>query len=339
MKTYPIAAPSFGESELENLREAMQSGWISSQGKFIPEFEKMFAHYCGVEHGVATSNGTTALHLALVALGISGEDEVIIPALTFIATANAVKYTGATPILVDAHSYYWGLDPGGIEAKITPNTKAIIPVHLYGHPCDMDSIFEIANKYNLAIVEDAAEAHGAEYKGRKVGSFGHISCFSFYGNKIITTGEGGMCVTSDVRLAERMRILRDHGMNPNKKYWHDSIGFNYRMTNMQAGVGVAQASKLNEFVTKKREIAKWYKEELTDLKEQGYIELHPQMSWAASVYWMYSIILKKDIKIEREELQSLLLKKGIESRPFFYPVHQLPPYKQKGSYPIADYCH
>ena len=332
----PIAEPLLGEEELQNITEAVRSGWISSKGRFIPEFEEKFARYCGVKHGVATSNGTTALHLALTALGIGEGDEVIIPALTFAATANAVMYTGARPVFVDSHPDYWCIDPGKIKMAITPRTRAIMPVHLYGHPCDMEQIAGIARKHGLYVVEDAAEAHGAEYNGRKVGSFGDISCFSFYGNKIITTGEGGVCLTNDESLAEKMGVLRDHGMNPDKKYWHDIVGFNYRMTNMQAAIGVAQIEKLSRFIDKKREIAKWYSQGLQRLQQEGLIELHPEMPWAKCVYWMYSVLVQDKAKKGRDELIQALSENGIETRPFFYPLHTMPPYQIKRSFPVAE---
>jgi len=326
----PVAEPSLEEEELKNIIEAVKSGWISSKGKFIEEFEQGFANYCGRKYGVATSNGTVALHLALKALGIGkGDegDEVIVPDLTFIATANAVTYCNAKPVFVDSHPDYWCIDPEKIEEKITSKTKAIIPVHLYGHPCDMDAIMDIAECHGLYVIEDAAEAHGAEYKGKKVGSFGGVSCFSFYGNKIITTGEGGMCLTDDEELAEKMKALRDHAMDLNKRYWHNVIGFNYRMTNLQAAVGVAQLTKINQFIEKKIQIADWYKEGLKDLANHGVVTLHPEMSWAKCVYWMYSILIENKLEITRDELIRLLEKRGIETRPFFYPLHVLPPYR------------
>ena len=332
----PIAEPSLGNEELNNIVDAVKSGWISSKGKFIPEFEERFAQYCGVKYGVATSNGTAALHLALVALGIGEGDEVIAPTLTFVATANVVKYTGAKPVFVDSHPDYWCIDPTKIEKAITPRTKMIIPVHLYGHPCDMDAILNIAHKHNLYVIEDAAEAHGAGYKGKKVGSFGDIACFSFYGNKLITTGEGGMCLTNDEELAQRMRILRDHGMNPNKRYWHEVVGFNYRMSNIQAAVGVAQLEKLDRFIEKKREIAGWYSEGLKELKERELIKLHPEIPWARCVYWMYSILITDDFSLSRDGLMKELDEKGIETRPLFYPIHVMPPYKCNDKFPIAE---
>ncbi|CEG13862.1 conserved hypothetical protein [groundwater metagenome] len=329
----PIAEPYIGEEELNNVIEAVKSRWISSKGKFITEFEESFAKYCGVSYSVAVSNGTVALHLALEALGIKKRDEVIVPTLTFIATANAVRYCNAKPVFVDSHPDYWCINPKKIEEKITDKTKAIIPVHLYGHPCDMDWIKDIAQNHNLYVIEDAAEAHGAEYNGKKVGSFGDISCFSFYGNKIITTGEGGMCLTNNEELAEKMRILRDHGMNPNKRYWYDVIGFNYRMTNLQAAVGVAQTEKLDKFIEKKREIAKIYN---SGLKDIDGITLPPEMKWAKNVYWMYSILIEDKFRINRGELMKKLKKNEIETRPFFYPIHEMPPYKNNETFLVAE---
>jgi len=321
-----VSKPSLGIEELNNVTEAVKSSWISSKGKFITEFEKNFAEYCGVKYGIATANGTVALHLALEALKISKGDEVIVPDLTFIATANVITYCNAKPIFIDSHPDYWCIDTEKIVEKITTKTKAIIPVHLYGHPCDMDAIMKIAKKYGLYVIEDAAEAHGAKYKEKKVGSFGDISCFSFYGNKIITTGEGGICLTDNQELAERMKILRDHGMNPNKRYWYDVIGFNYRMTNVQAAIGIAQLKKLDKFIKRKRQIARKYSEGLKDLEMKGLITLHPEMPWANSVYWMYSILLEDNFGVKREKLMQLLEERGIETRPFFYPIHIMPPY-------------
>lgn len=329
----PIAEPLLGEEELNNVIEAVKSGWISSKGKFIPEFEEKFARYCGVKYGVATSSGTVALHLALTALGIKEDDEVIIPTLTFIATANAVRYTGARPVFIDSHPDYWCIDPAGIEKAITLKTKAIMPVHLYGHPCDMDPMMDIAKGYNLYVIEDAAEAHGAEYKGRKVGSFGDISCFSFYGNKIITTGEGGMCLTSAKELAQKMRILRDHGMNPGKRYWYDIVGFNYRMTNMQAAIGVAQLEKIDQLVEMKRKNAYLYNSLLNDAV--GII-LPPEKEWAKNVYWMYSILVNDNFGTTRDGLIKKLEEKGIETRPLFYPIHIMPHYKTNKLFPVAE---
>jgi len=326
----PIAEPEIGDEELQNVMEAVKSGWVSSKGPFIEEFEKGFSSYIGVKHAVATSNGTTALHLSLVALGIGRGDKVLVPSLTFIAPANAVTYTGAEPIFVDSHPEYWCMDPSKIEEKIDGQTKAIMVVHLYGHPCDMDEIIRIAENHGLQVIEDCAEAHGAEYKGRKVGSFGLITCFSFYGNKIITTGEGGMCLTNNEELANKMRILRDHGMNPSKRYWHDIIGFNYRMTNLQAALGVAQLKKIDLLIDKKRRIAIEYKKLLQNLPA---VTPAPEMSWAKSVYWLYSVLVKGAL---RDKIIKHLERQAIETRPFFYPMHILPPYKQGLTLPVAE---
>ncbi len=332
----PIAEPLLGEAELNNVIEAVKSGWISSKGKFISEFEEGFARYCGVKYGIATSSGTTALHLALEALGIGKGDEVIVPTLTFIATANVVTFTGAKPVFVDCHPKYWCMDPNKIEEKITPRTKAIIPVHLYGHPCDMDLINAIARAHTLRVVEDAAEAHGAEYKGQRVGAFSDIACFSFYGNKIITTGEGGICLTNDAEVALKLQILRDHGKNPNRAYWHDVIGFNYRMTNLQAAVGVAQIEKIDMLIERKRQLAKWYADALEDLHRDVGLTLPSEMPWAKNVYWMYSILLSEESSFTRDEVAAKLQERGIETRPLFYPLHTMPPYRNYGSFPIAE---
>lgn len=326
----PVAEPEMGDEELQNVMEAVKSGWVSSKGPFIEEFEKNFSSYLGVKHSVATSNGTTALHLALVALGIGSGDKVLVPSLTFISVANTVKYTGAELAFVDSHPEYWCLDPHKIEEKIDNHTKAIIIVHLYGHPCNMDEIMGIAKDHELHVIEDCAEAHGAEYKGKKVGSFCSVSCFSFYGNKIITTGEGGMCLTNNEELADKMKILRDHGMNPNKKYWYDVVGFNYRMTNLQAALGVAQLKKLNLMITKKRQIATTYKKLLEKLPG---VTPAPEMPWAKNVYWLYSVLVKNTL---RDNIIKQLGRKGIETRPFFYPIHILPPYRRSLTLPVAE---
>ena len=247
----PVAAPSLGDKELQYVSECVLTGWVSSAGKFVRLFEKALADFCGCDYAVSTSSGTAALHLALLALEIGEGDEVIVPSLTFIATANAVTYTGARPVFVDSEPETWNIDPNKIEEAITSRTRAIIPVHLYGHPTNMDPVMEIASRHGLAVIEDAAESHGARYKGRMVGSIADAGIFSFYGNKIVTTGEGGMVVTSKAELADRIRILRDHGMSTGKRYWHPKLGYNYRLTNLQAAVGVAQMEKITEILRAK----------------------------------------------------------------------------------------
>ncbi len=332
----PVSEPLLGGNEEKYVLECVRSSWISSLGKFIPEFEGKFARFCGSKHGVAVMNGTVALQLALAALGIKEGDEVIVPDLTFVATANAVRYLGAKPVFVDSEMKTWNIDPEKIAAAITKETKAIIPVHLYGHPCDMDPIIEIAKKHKLFVVEDAAEAHGAEYKGRKVGSIGDVGCFSFYGNKIITTGEGGMCITGDAKLAGRMHFLKDHAMRPEKRYWHPELGFNFRMTNVQAAIGVAQLEQIENFIAIKRRNAQLYSSLLQKIKG---LTLQPEMPWARNVYWMHSVLVgEKDFGCSRDELMARLKAKGIDSRPFFYPVHQFPMYSSGYSdrdFPVA----
>lgn len=332
-KFIPVAEPSLKGNELRYVNDCIKTNWISSIGEYVTKFENKFAKYCGSKHGIAISNGTHALHLALVALGIGKGDEVIIPNLTFIATANAVAYTGAKPILVDAELRTWNIDVNKIEEKISNKTKAIIPVHLYGHPCDMDKIMKIARKHNIYVIEDAAEAHGAEYKGKKVGSIGDIGCFSFFGNKIITTGEGGMCITNDKELAERMRFLKDHGMSKEKRYWHPEIGFNYRLTNIQAAIGLAQLENIDKIITKKRKNARLYNSLLKNVKG---MTLPPEKKWAKNVYWMYSILIEDKFKISRNNLIKKLEKNNIGSRPFFFPINQMPPYKTNVKYHCSE---
>jgi perosamine synthetase len=329
----PVYEPDLRGNELRYVADCVETGWISSIGKYVGQFEERFASFCGARYGVATSNGTTALHLALVTLGIGPGDEVIVPALTFVATANAVTYTGARVVLADSEPYTWNLDPTRLEEKITPRTGAIIPVHIYGHPVDMDPLLEIARCHHLYVIEDAAEAHGAEYKGVKVGTLGDIGCFSFYGNKIITTGEGGMLITNDAGLAERAAMLRDHAMSPERRYWHFAVGYNYRLTNLQAAIGVAQLERIGALIEAKRRIARIYN---ILLAEVPGITLPPEAPWAKNVYWMYSILVEDSFGAGRDELAAHLKKRGIDSRPFFYPLHTLPPYRQDISLPVAE---
>jgi len=332
---FPISEPVLDVKELVYVSECILTGWVSSAGKFVTRFEEMFAEFCGTKFAIATSNGTTALHLALLALGIGPGDEVIVPSLTFIATANSVTYTGARPMFADSETETWNIDPGAIEDLITSRTKAIIPVHLYGHPADMDPILKIAAKYHLKVIEDAAEAHGATYKGLRVGGIGDMGVFSFYGNKMVTTGEGGMVVTNDKGFAERIRILRDHGMSKERRYWHPVIGYNYRLTNLQAALGVAQMERIDTILQMKRDIAAIYD---SGLGEIPGITLPPRKSWAQNVFWLYSIIVDSQVLgISRNELIEQLKNRGIETRPFFPPVHKQPCYGIDISLPKAEY--
>jgi perosamine synthetase len=330
----PVAEPHLGARELAYVSECILTGWVSSAGSFVTRFEALFAEFCGTSHAISTSSGTTALHLALLALEIGSGDEVIVPSLSFIATANAVTYTGATPVFVDNEMETWNIDPTAVAAAVTPRTKAIIPVHLYGHPARMEPIQEIAAAQKLAIIEDAAEAHGAEYAGRRVGGIGDLGVFSFYGNKIFTTGEGGMIVTNDSQLAEKCRILRDHGMSRERRYWHPYLGYNYRLTNIQAALGVAQLEQAAEILQEKARIATAYHEGLRDCPG---VTLPPNAAWAKNVYWLYSILIDEaDYGLSRAELMRLLQAKGIGSRPFFVPMHQQPIYNTGQTLPVAE---
>jgi perosamine synthetase len=334
----PICAPKIDENDIQRAVECIRSTWISGISKYVEEFEEKFAKYCNCKYGVATNSGTTALHLALATLNIKPGDEVIIPTFTMIATANAVTYTGAKPVLVDADENTWNLDTSKIEDKINEHTKAIIVVHTYGHPADMDPIIELAEKYNLYVIEDAAEAHGAEYKGKRVGSIGDIGCFSFYANKIITTGEGGMVVTNNEELAEKARWLRAHAFGRHgKHFYHEALGFGYRMSGLQAALGLAQLERIDEFVSIRRNNAKLYNSLLSELGEK--ITLPPEAPWAKNVYWMYSILIEDNFGMSRDELMKRLESEGIETRTFFYPIHVQPIYAkqyQGESFPVAD---
>jgi perosamine synthetase len=335
----PIAEPDLSGNEEKYVIECIRTGWISSKGKFVDQFEEKFASYIGVRHAIAVSSGTAALHLALATLDIQPGDEVIMPTFTMIACANVAKYLGAKPVLVDSEISTWNIDPSKIEEKITSKTKAIMVVHIYGHPADMDPIMKIAKKYGLYVIEDVAEAHGAEYKGRKVGSIGDIGCFSFYANKIITTGEGGMITTNDDKIAEKVRRLRDQGYNLSMRKWlvHDVIGYNYRLTNLQAAVGLAQLERIEEFINRHREMAYYYNSLLKDIRG---ITLPPEMPWAKNVYWMYTILVNEEILgITRDDLMKKLETYGIDTRSTFLPIHLQPPYKGiyvNEKYPIAE---
>ena len=333
-KFIPIAEPSIGARELELITDCVKSTWVSSLGEYIIQFEAEFAQFCGMRYGIATSNGTTALHLALVVLGIGPGDEVIVPTLTFVATANAVSYTGAKPVFADVDMASWTLDANDVAGKITPRTRAIIPVHIYGHPANMDEINQLAKEHGLYVIEDAAEAHGAKYRGKRVGGLSDISVFSFYGNKIITTGEGGMLLTDNEEWAEQAAYLRDHAMSPDKRYWHTHIGYNYRMTNLQAALGVAQMEQIETFIAAKRRHAALYNAHLQDLDG---LTLQPELPWATNVYWMYSLLVNDRFGMSRDELMVFLKQRQIDSRPFFYPLHTLPPYACGEQLPAAEY--
>jgi perosamine synthetase len=334
MNRISVAQPVLSGNERKYVLDCLDTSWISSVGKYIGAFEETFARFCGVQHAIATNNGTTALHLALVALDLKAGDEVIVPTVTYIATANAVRYCGATPVLADVHAETMNIDPVDIERKITPRTKGIIPVHLYGHPAEMETINAIAQKHNLWVVEDAAEAHGAAINGRKVGSMGTCATFSFFGNKIVTTGEGGMVTTNDAALAAKLRLFRGQGMDLARRYWFPVIGYNYRMTNIQAAIGLAQMETIDKALSGRETLAQWYAEALSDLKDQ--IVLPKEVPSVKQVHWMYNIFLREGGAPRRDAVMRALDEAGIETRPVFYPMHVLPPYKEDTKYPVAD---
>jgi perosamine synthetase len=322
----PISRPSIGARERELVLDAVDSGWVSSIGKYIDEFETAFARYCGTEFALTVSNGTTGVHLALATLGLGPGDEVIIPDLTFVATANAVAYTGATPVFADVDPDTLCMDPLSVEFLITERTKVIMPVHLYGHPADMDALTTIAKAHNVTIIEDAAEAHGAEYKGRRVGGLSQCGIFSFYGNKVVTTGEGGMLTTNDPAFYQRAKHLRDHAMSAERRYFHDERGFNYRMTNLQAALGVAQMERIDDFLKRRAEIMTWYH---TAIPSSENVRLNRVKNWARSAFWMVCLEVDGFDEGRRSSFMSGLKQRGIDSRPYFCTMSSLPMYKQR----------
>ncbi|MFG6393861.1 MAG: DegT/DnrJ/EryC1/StrS aminotransferase family protein [Lachnospiraceae bacterium] len=319
----PVYQPSLTGNEKKYVDDCIDSGWISSKGKYNDLFAEKFGEYIGVKYGTTVSNGTLALHLALMALGIGPGDEVIVPSFTYIASANAVKYTGAKVVFADSKENSWQLDPDDIEHRITERTRAIMPVHLYGHPCDMDAILAIASKHRLFVIEDCAEAIGSEYKGKKIGSFGVIAAFSFFGNKTITCGEGGMVLTNDKTLYERAIHLKGQGLAAHREYWHDIIGYNYRMTNIAAAIGLAQLEQVDSFVDRKIEIANMYKKLLEGLP----IKVQESVGDVKHTYWMVSITC--DQIEDRDKLRDFLRNEGVETRPAFYPIHTMPMYSER----------
>jgi perosamine synthetase len=332
----PISKPSLGGNELQYVTDCLTSGWVSSVGSYVTRFEEAFAGFCNTAHAVTCSNGTTALHLALLALGVKPGDEVIVPTLTYVATANAVVYCGATAVFVDAEPATWNMDPARIEELITERTKGIIVVHLFGHPVDMDPILEIARRRGLFVLEDAAEAHGAEYKGRRVGSIGDAATFSFFGNKIITTGEGGMITTNDPDLAAEMRRLKNHGMDPSRKYWFETVGYNYRLTNVASAIGLAQLERIDWHLERRQQLAAWYREELSGIPGLSW---QAEEAWARHVWWLFTVVLDETIPLTRFEALAGLQARGVEGRQIIYPIHRLPPYQDvghRGRLPVSE---
>lgn len=327
----PVYQPSLTGNEKKYVNDCLDTSWISSKGKYNDLFAQKFSEYIGSKYATTVANGTLALHLALLALGIGEGDEVIVPTFTYIASANAVRYTGAKVVFADSVADTWQIDPEDIERKITSKTKAIMPVHLYGHPCDMDAIMKIAKEYRLFVIEDCAEAIGSEYKGKKVGSFGDIAAFSFFGNKTITCGEGGMVMTNDKVLFERACHLKGQGLASHREYWHDIIGYNYRMTNIAAAIGLAQFEQVDTFINKKIALAKEYEKQLKGLP----VKIHPTIGNVKHTYWMVSITCNEID--DRDSLRNFLKEKEIETRPLFYPIHTMPMYCDKYErMPVAE---
>lgn len=328
----PVYQPSLTGNEKKYVNECLDTTWISSKGKFVNMFEDAFAKYVGVKHGALCSNGTVALHLALLALGIGPGDEVIVPTFTYIASVNAIRYVGATPVFVDSLMDTWQMDPKQFEKKITSKTRAVIVVHLYGHPCDMDSIMKIAREHDIFVIEDTAEAIGSRYKDAVVGSIGDISCFSFFGNKTITTGEGGMVMTNDSTLYDRVCRIRNQGNALDREYWNDILGYNFRGTNIMAAIGLAQLEQIDSFIARKIEIGEMYKKSFASLP----IKTHEPVGDVYHTKWMCSILVSEPE--ERNALRAFLKEKDIETRPTFHPAHTMPMYSEKfDRYPVAEY--
>lgn len=340
MNFIPVNEPLLNGNEKKYLCECIDTGWISSEGPFVKEFEQKMSASVNRKYGIAVSNGTAALEVAVQALGIKAGDEIIMPTFTIISCAMAVTKVGAVPVLVDSDIHTWNMNIDEVEMKITARTKAIMLVHLYGLPVEVDKILALAKKYNLKVIEDAAEMHGQTYNGKPCGSFGDISTFSFYPNKHITTGEGGMVVTDDEAIAERCKMLRNLCFRKDVRYVHDEISDNYRFTNLQAAVGLAQLERLDEFVEKKRQMGRYYTNELRNI--EGLILPIEKTEYADNIYWVYGIVLDKDIQIDNKTMQKLLAEEGIGSRTFFWCMHEQPVYKKQGlfenqMYPNAEY--
>lgn len=327
MKSIPVAEPDLSGNEERYVLEALRSSWISSTGPFVERFEKEFAKLAGTRAAIGVSNGTLALHLALMTVDLRPGDEVLVPSLTYIATANAVRYCGAEPVFVDVDPQTWCIDPGKLEASITRRTKGIIPVHLYGHPADMDVINRIAATHGLWVVEDAAEAHLARYRGRPVGGLGRIGIFSFYGNKVLTSGEGGAVTLDDPALEQRARALRGQGVDPDRRYFFPITGYNYRLTNLACAILCAQVERADQIVARRRAVFARYRESLRDLPG---LEFQPVAPWAEPAPWLFCITLdEKAYGRSRDGLMAMLSDQGIDTRPFFQPVHRLPPYREQ----------
>jgi perosamine synthetase len=343
----PVNEPALAGRELEYVQECIRTGWVSSAGRFIEEFEAGWAGYCGMKHGIAVSNGTLAIQIALQALELQPGDEVIIPSFTIISCASGIVYAGGIPVLVDADPLTFAMDPAQVEARVTARTRAIMPVHLYGHPADLDPILDVARRHGLAVIEDAAEVHGAQYLSdrngpapawRRCGGFGDLSTFSFYANKLVTTGEGGMVLTNDAHLADRARSLRNLCFSPERRFYHTELGHNGRLTNLQAALGVAQLERIDDIVARKRWMGHAYTERLTGIAR---LQLPLEQPWARAVYWMYAVVLDESAGLDAREFARRLTAEGVETRPFFVGMHEQPALRDRGlfageHYPVTD---
>jgi perosamine synthetase len=343
----PVNEPFLAQRELEYVTECVRTGWVSSAGRFIEEFENQWAAYCGRRYGIAVNTGTAALQVAVACLGLGPDDEVIVPTFTIISCATAIVYNGGVPVLVDCDPRTWCMDVDQVKNKITKRTRAIMPVHIYGHPVDMDPILNLAERHGLAVIEDAAEVHGAEYLSgretihpawRRCGSFGTLSCFSFYANKLITTGEGGMILTDDSKLAEKARSFRNLCFQAHRRFYHEELGFNFRLTNLQAALGLAQLERIDEIIARKRWIGHEYNSRLSGIRG---LQLPVEESWARNVYWMYGVVLSEETGMDATAFGHKLKERGIETRPFFLGLHEQPVFHRRGlflqdRYPITE---
>jgi perosamine synthetase len=335
----PVNEPLLDGNERKYLNECIDTGWISSEGPFVTRFEAAMAQAAGRRHGIAVANGTVALETAVTALGLQPGDEVILPSFTIISCAAAIVRAGLIPVVVDCDSETWNMRPDLVEARITPRTRAVMVVHIYGLPVDLDPVLELANRYGLKVIEDAAQMHGQSYRSRPCGSFGDISTFSFYPNKLITTGEGGMLLTDDDHLAERCRSLRNLCFQSHPRFVHEELGYNFRMTNLQAALGLAQLERLDQFVARKRRMGRRYAELLSGVSG---IELPLcRTDYAENIYWVYGIVLKEEIPMDARDLMRRLSERKVGTRPFFWPMHEQPVFRKKGlfsgeSLPVAE---
>lgn len=339
MTFIPVNEPLLDGNEKKYLNDCIDTGWISSEGAYITRFEEQMALKMGRKYGVAVCNGSVAIDAAILALEIGKGDEVIMPTFTIVSCAAAIIRAGAKPVLVDADALTWNMDVNQVEDKITKNTKAIMVVHIYGLPVDMDPVLKLAEKYGLKIIEDAAEMHGQTYKGKPCGSFGDISTFSFYANKHITTGEGGMILTDDEKLAQKCRSLRNLCFVPAKRFLHYELGFNFRMTNLQGALGVAQIERLDEFVAIKRKMGRRYTELLKDVNQVTLPV--PSTDYADNIYWVYGVMIKQGFDLDAEKMMAMLAKENIGTRPFFWNMHEQPVFNEMGlfvneKYPVAE---